>query len=228
MLPVPNSYLDNHTAIATRLQLLRDKADAWLNFDNRSFKTVPIPKQFYFAKKTVVDGHLCLWQLPREEEGRHSVNLKIFPILPKPLQQTVERDWSQRLSRPVLDAYLFDMFIVPVKNLVAIAHASARGHLQSGSENFYIDLRTLDRDGVHPHAAGPRLFLSELSGYENSTFVTKCLRLKCLGRHIAFWRSLVIGDALTGNTVAMSEQTWLLQIWDWQRSTTSNVSLRAQ
>ncbi|KAG1750443.1 uncharacterized protein EDB91DRAFT_1244028 [Suillus paluster] len=43
LLPVSSN---NHTPISERLQLLRDKVQAWFRFDVHYFKTVSIPEQF--------------------------------------------------------------------------------------------------------------------------------------------------------------------------------------
>jgi hypothetical protein len=206
-----------------RLRLLRDKAHAWFKFDKRSFKIVSIPDQFRFSTKFVTGGHLCLWKSQVNDGGYESVNFKIFPILPKPSQRKIERDWSQRLARPTIHTHMFDTFIDPAQNLFATAsYVPADGHLLSDNESFDINLRILDGDGIHPQAAGPKLFLSELTGYKNSGFVRQTLNLKGLGRHIALWRSLTIGDV---DNVTMFGEIWSLQIWDWQHSMTSNVSI---
>lgn len=109
----------------------------------------------------------------------------------------------------------------PMQNLITIAYTIIDDHLQSNNENFYIDIGSMDVDGVHPQAAGPILFPSGLSGYENRGIVIKKLKLDGLGKHIAFWRFLMISNA--SNT--QYEGIWSLQIWDWQHSTTSNVSV---
>lgn len=219
MLPVPNSGLHNHIAISTRLQLLKAKAHGWYNIGTRSPKIVSIPKEFKYSTKIVVDGHICLsqWAI-----GSESVNLMIFPILPNPSQQIIERKKPKKLSRSVPRQELFDMFIVPSHNLVAIAYANPSGYLQPGNEDFYVDLETLDGDCVHPHAAGQKLLLSERHEYQNNSFVTRCLRLKGLGKYMAVCRFLTVS---VPGCETVSKHVWLLQIWDWQYSTTSNVSL---
>jgi hypothetical protein len=81
----------------------------------------------------------------------------------------------------------------PAQNLIAIAHCyiTDRHHLLSGSVTLDVDLGALDGDGVHPQAAGPKLFLSERPGYKSGDSVSQCLKLKGLGRHIALWCSLM-------------------------------------
>ncbi|KAG1831912.1 hypothetical protein DFJ58DRAFT_244014 [Suillus subalutaceus] len=80
-------------------------------------------------------------------------------------------------------------------------------------ETLYIDLRALNGDGVHPQAAGQRLFLSVLQGYDEDRLDTEIANLRDFGRHIALLRK------------SLSFHTWQLQIWDWQHSTTSNCFL---
>jgi hypothetical protein len=213
LLHVPDTDLDNPTSIAKCLQLLRDKANAWFKFDERPLMTLHVPEQFRFSYRSFVGGHYCMWD---EEQDL----AKIFPILPNPSQRTIERDWSPKSSRSVPNAQTFSVFMDPVQNLVAIAYAITDDDLQSGDESFYIDLRTLDVDGVHPRAAGPKLFLSGLPGGENSELITQSMKLEGLGRHIAFRRSLTVSD----EEDSTYEDVWALQIWDWQHSMTSNVS----
>ncbi|OJA12069.1 hypothetical protein AZE42_02170 [Rhizopogon vesiculosus] len=214
LLPVSSTDPDNVTSIAKRLQLLRDKAHAWFEFDKCSFRTVSIPERFRYARRSITGGHLCLWN----EEGL----AKIFPILPKPSQQTIERDWSLRSSHSVPNAHAWDVFMDPAQNLIATAYATTHEHSdwQSHSDdaNFYIGLTTLDVGGIHPQAAGPVLFLP---GYENRGLAVFGWKLKVLGSHVAFQRSLVLRDR--ANTTY--KDRWWLQIWDWQHSTTSNCIL---
>lgn len=61
----------------------------------------------------------------------------------------------------------------PMQDLIAIAYAIIDDHLQSNNESFYIDIGSMDVDGVHPQAGGPILFPSGLSGYENRGIVIK-------------------------------------------------------
>lgn len=44
----------------------------------------------------------------------------------------------------------------PAQNLIAIAYGVNDGTIQEG--RFYVYLRTLDGDGIHPQAAGQTLF----------------------------------------------------------------------
>jgi hypothetical protein len=212
LLPVPTTGLGNQISIAKRLQLLRDKAYAWFGFNKCSFETLSIPEEFTFAKFSVAGGHLSLWD--QEDDLA-----EIFPILSKPSQRTIKREWSPRWSHSVPNAQTFDVFVDPAQNLVAAAYFAITNDLQFSNESFYIDLRTLDIDGVHPQAAGPILSLSALPESENGGFsVLMSLELKGLGKHIAL--RMICG---TGNNT--SQDTFVLQIWDWQHSTTSSVSL---
>ena len=214
LLPVPNVNVDTHTTIATRLQLLKDKAYAWLNFNNRSFKTISIPRQFRLVRKIVADGYICLWESSWEEGDNEPDILRVFPVLHKPSQQAIERDWSPRLFRSVPNTRIMSIFMDPVQNLIAIAYIVRDDTPQSDEsfDNFYIDLGTLDGDGAHPEAAGPMLFPTSKVPHDNGG-------VKGLGRHIAFWRC----PRFTGE-IDNAHKGWSLQIWDWQSSTTSNVS----
>ncbi|KAG2338465.1 hypothetical protein BDR05DRAFT_969164 [Suillus weaverae] len=215
LLPVPRTFDNlNRTSISKRLQLLRDSAHAWFNFDIHSFETISIPVHH---KMWVVNGHLCLWE-------RHEDSTTIFPILPKPSQHTIERDRSPMSLRSDPNAYGFDVLMDPAQNLIAVAYATVDDHFQWDDERIYIDLGTLDRGGIHPQAVGRTLFRSELpgiqSGARTSTDLGK-LKLKCFGRLIALWRSLQI------TCEYLDERLWELQIWDWQHSTTSRSVLSA-
>lgn len=214
VLPVPNAF-DNRTSISKRLQLLRDDAHAWFNFDIHSFKTVSIPVH---NKMWVVNGHLCLWE-------RHEDSTTIFPILPKPSLYTIKRDRSPMSFRSDPNAYGFDVLMDPAQNLIAVAYATVDDHFEWDDERIYIDLGTLDGGGIHPQAVGRTLFRSELPGIQSSDCISTDLgklKLKCFGRHIALWRSLKI----TCEYVIV-ERLWELQIWDWQHSTTSSSVLSA-
>jgi hypothetical protein len=195
LLPVPNT--DNHTPISERLQLLRDKAHAWFKFNPHSFETVSIPNnnRLYYAEKIVTREHFCLWDPDVAA---------IIPILPKSPQQTVER-WHKLnsvISVAHSDLEKLDVFMDLAQNLIVVAY------LVQGTP--HIDLRALD-GGAHPQAAGSRLLLSELLRYKAND-MDESANLKGLGRHIALRRIVPHLDQ------------WHLQIWDWRRSTTSNVS----
>jgi hypothetical protein len=74
------------------------------------------------------------------------------------------------------------------------------GHLHSGNYwRFYVDLGTLDSDGVHSQAVCPIFFVSGLPGYEEFGYIPHGLKLKGLGRHITLRRTLTAdsgaGDA---------------------------------
>ncbi|KAG2339284.1 hypothetical protein BDR05DRAFT_1062254 [Suillus weaverae] len=195
LLAVPNT--DNHTPISKRLQLLRDKAHAWFEFNSHSIETVSIPNELCYANKIVTRGHLCLWDQDFAA---------IIPTLPKSPQHTVEQ-WQRTLSSVISVPHSdkLEVFMDPAQNLIVVVCVVG--------ETVHIDLRALDSDGVHPQAAGPRLFLSALQEYEEHHIDTESAKLKGLGRHVALrWISLSI-------------DMWQLQIWDWQHSTTSNCFL---
>ncbi|KAG1758148.1 hypothetical protein EDD22DRAFT_1000165 [Suillus occidentalis] len=75
LLPVPIADPGNHTSVSQRLQLLRDKAHAWFqfNFHTHSFQTFFIEEQFHDHRET---GDSENWA-------------KIVPLLPQPSEQTV-------------------------------------------------------------------------------------------------------------------------------------------
>ncbi|KAG1778226.1 hypothetical protein EV702DRAFT_1094800 [Suillus placidus] len=195
LLAVPDT--DNYTPISKRLQLLRDKAHTWFKFNSHSFETVSIPKELCYANKIVTRGHLCLWDQDLAA---------IIPTLPKSPQNTVER-WQRTLSSVISVPHSdkLDVFMDPAQNLIVVAYVV--------DETLHIDLRALDGDGVHPQAAGSRLFLSGLEEYGEHHVDTESANFKGLGRHIALRR------------ISLSFDMWQLQIWDWQHSTTSNCFL---
>ncbi|KAG1788593.1 uncharacterized protein HD556DRAFT_1403191 [Suillus plorans] len=205
LLHVPNS--DNESIpVSKHLQLLRDKAHAWFKVDPNSFKTVSLPKNMYSDEKFVADGHIYLWD--KEEDMA-----AIVPILPKPSQKTVKRNWSPGTLFSVPDSRNLDIFVDPAQNLIAIAYSDNIFDLNY--ETLCISLRVLDRDGVHPQAAGWTLFSSILLASKDEHFVAESAKLKGFGRHIALRRSFVYPF----------EEMWQLHIWDWQHSTTSNSIL---
>jgi len=216
LLPVPTTN-DNTVSISKYLQLLKDKAHAWFKFDIHSFETVSVPGQFYGAKTSLANGHLCLW---KEEDD----SAKIFPVLPKPSQKPIERDWPPGSLCSLPNSHCADVFMDPAQNLIAIAYCVVQFpdefYTFEHDERFFIELGALDRDGVHPKAAGRTLCLSELPGREGSRFLTESLKLEGMGRHIALRRALTSDDP----GVLSPEEIWSLHIWDWQESTTSNVS----
>lgn len=192
LLPVPNT--NNHIPISERLQLLRDKAHAWFKFNPHSFQTVSVPdnNRLYYADKTITREHLCLW---------NSDAAAIIPILPKSPQQTVERlhQLNSLISVSHSDLKSLAVLMDLAQNLIVVAHQlTVQG-------TPHIDLRALD-GGVHPQAAGSRLLLSEPLRYE----AVESAKLRGFGRHIALQR------------IDPRFDRWHLQIWDWQRSTTSN------
>lgn len=109
----------------------------------------------------------------------------------------------------------------PAHNLIAIACVIADETLGVDDERLYIDLGALEgHGGVHPEAAGKTLFLSRLPKCEAGLYTIETWKLEGLGRHIAFRRSLLVHDG----SYSFGEEIWFVQIWDWQHSTTSNVS----
>ncbi|KAG2339406.1 hypothetical protein BDR05DRAFT_621909 [Suillus weaverae] len=108
----------------------------------------------------------------------------------------------------------------PAQNLIAVAYAVNNDMLQEG--RFYVDLRALDGDGIHPQAAGQTLSLSVLTAQDSYDLftVTEDLKLEGLGRHLALQCS-VLDDPVS----TTSQVIWWLQLWDWQHSTTSNSNL---
>lgn len=204
LLPV----FDGHISLSKRLQLLRDKAHAWFqfNFHAHSFQTVSIEEQFHDVTISLVDGHFCLWHLETEDSENWA---KIVPILPKPSEQTVKRHWPPESLCPVPDAYIVDVYMDPAQNLIAIAYGVNNDTFQEG--RFYVDLRTLDGDGIHPQAAGQTLFLSAHTAQDNHDLltVTEDLKLKGLGRHLALQCCPVFNDVVSTPRVP-----WWVQLWD--------------
>ncbi|KAG1777075.1 hypothetical protein EV702DRAFT_1268612 [Suillus placidus] len=219
LLPVPIADTGNHTSVSQRLQLLRDKSHAWFQFNLHacSFQTVSMQDQIYEVVTSLADGHLCLWHHETEDSGSSA---KIVPILPKPSQQTIEQYWSPGSLCSVPNAHIVDVYMDPAQNLIAIAYAVHNDMLQEG--RFYVDLRALDGDGIHPQAAGQTLFLSVLTAQVSHDLftVTEDLKLKGLGRHLALQCSVLHDPVSTTPQVI-----WWLQLWDWQHSTTSNSNL---
>ncbi|KAG1903082.1 uncharacterized protein F5891DRAFT_1185724 [Suillus fuscotomentosus] len=207
LLPVLNTEFHKHVPISRRLQLLKDNASAWFQFNFRlvSIRDHPAITPAYLqpqsseVKRFFVDDHLYLF-----DETEQLV--KIFPLVPQSSPQ-IHREWTPESLLPVSDAVIDHVWIDPAQNLIAIAYRTDDDdYLDSLSwpdRPFYIDLKALDGDGVHPQAAGQTLFLSELDDCQDSSF-----KLQGLGRHIA------IQCGFCG--------MWWLQIWDWQHSTTSN------
>ncbi|KAG2069584.1 hypothetical protein BDR04DRAFT_1143262 [Suillus decipiens] len=184
----------NHISFSKCLQLLRDNIHAWFKFDLYSFETISIPKGFHML---ITNGHACFWE-PFEDFVR------IFPILPKPSEKTIERNFS------------------PAQNLLAIAH-SIRIDNYPSDEDSYIELLTLDGDGTHTQAAGRTLFMPDLWLPRNRQSFETCSKLEGFGRHIAFLRFVPLLD----DTDSPCVSKWWLQIWDWQYSTSSNQRFKA-
>ncbi|KAG1819926.1 hypothetical protein EV424DRAFT_1616975 [Suillus variegatus] len=197
LLAVPNT--DNSIPISKCLQLLRDKAHAWFKVDLHSFKTVPIISSWRYLENSIAGEHFCLW-------SRLEDTTMIFPVLPKPSQQPIQRNWLPGTLCSVPNSHNLDVFMDPAQNLIAVAYVVDH-------KTVYINLGALDGDGVHPQAAGEKLFLSENSENCPETIFAK---LKCFGRHIAMLRRL---------TAETLDKAWQLQIWDWKYSTTSSSIL---
>ncbi|KAG1838842.1 hypothetical protein C8R48DRAFT_782279 [Suillus tomentosus] len=197
LLAVPNT--DNSIPVSKRLQLLRDKAHAWFKVDLHSFKTVPITRSWRSRENSIAGEHFCLW-------SRLEDTAMIFPVLPKPSQQPIQRNWLPGTLCSVPNSHNLDVFMDPAQNLIAVAYVV-------DNKTVYINLGALDGDGVHPQAAGEKLFLSDDSENCPETIFAK---LKCFGRHIAILRRL---------TAETLDKAWQLQIWDWKYSTTSRSIL---
>ncbi|KAG1852715.1 hypothetical protein F4604DRAFT_1959018 [Suillus subluteus] len=197
LLPVPNTP-DNSFPVSKRLQLLRDKAHAWFNVDIHSFESVSHP----YRGKRFAGGHLYSWNAQED-------TATIFPILPKPSQQSIQRNWLPGTLCSVHHSYNLDVFMDPTQNLIVVVYVV-------DYKTVYINLGTLDGDVIHPQAAGERLLLLDDSEKHHKTINAK---LKGLGRHIALWRRL------DDENWTSSDEKWQLQIWDWQHSTTSNSIL---
>ncbi|KAG0699313.1 hypothetical protein DFH29DRAFT_57448 [Suillus ampliporus] len=195
---------DDRTPAYERLQLLRDKAHEWLKFDIDSFETFTLPEKVPYYGASVAYGHLSMWQHFRANFAT------IVPILPKPSQQTIEREWSPGTLCSVPDRSVQDVFMDPTQNLIAIAYSVPRDI----NDALYIDFRALDSGGVHPKAAIQRVSVSGLREYDEDLIERKTVRLMGFGSHIALWHSLAVTERRTSN-----ENIWELHISDWQHST---------
>ncbi|KAG2049309.1 hypothetical protein BDR06DRAFT_1023962 [Suillus hirtellus] len=196
------SNTDNSIPISKRLQLLRDKAHAWFKVDIHPFEmvgTVPLLPQ----DNIVAGGHYYWWNVPED-------TAMIFPVHPKPSQQSIRRNWLPGTLCAVPHSHKLDVLMDPAQNLLAVAYVVDR-------KAVYINLGALDGDGVHPQAAGERLFLSDDS---ENRFETIMAKLKGFGRHIALSCHLH-----NENRNRLNEVMWQLQIWDWKYSTTSSSIL---
>jgi hypothetical protein len=215
LLPLPDIHLNNHVPISKRLQLLRDKAHAWLRFDIRTSQSIPIPQGYYDSPRFFNNGHLFVWGHSLWAHPRP----KIFPILPEASRHTVERDWSPESLCSVPNATIIGLFLDLSQNMIAIAYVIPDGIPVAANQNVYIDLGAPDGDGIPPKAAGRTLFPSVLLP-RHDFLPSQSYHIMGSGRHIALQHSLDLHTAI-GNV------RWL-QIWDWQHSTTSNVSLAGQ
>ncbi|KAG2141155.1 uncharacterized protein EDB93DRAFT_639967 [Suillus bovinus] len=78
----------------------------------------------------------------------------IIPILPKPSQRSIERNWHPGMMSKVPDSINLCTFMDPAQNLFAVAY------VDQIHETFFIDLTTLDNGSFHPQAAGPTLYIA--------------------------------------------------------------------
>ncbi|KAG1795314.1 uncharacterized protein HD556DRAFT_378037 [Suillus plorans] len=193
------SNTDNSIPISKRLQLLRDKAHAWFKVDIHPFGIVPITRLPLSRENIVAGGHFCFWNAPGD-------TAMIFPVFPKPSQQSIQRNWLPGTLCSVPHSRNLDVFMDPAQNLIAVAYVVDH-------KTVYINLGTMNGDGVHPQAAGERLFLSDDAENCPRTFA----KLKGFGRHIALSRRFSDENAM--------RKAWQLQIWDWKYSTTSGSIL---
>ncbi|KAG1843365.1 hypothetical protein DFJ58DRAFT_747910 [Suillus subalutaceus] len=196
LIPISNTDSDNHTPVSEHLQHLRDRAHAWFRVDIHSAKTVPIPELFLYEESFIANGHLYSWDSDDD-------TATIIPILPKPSQQIIERNWSPGTLCTVPNSTNLCVLMDPAQNLIAVVYFD-------DEETLYVNLRALDDDSFHPKAAGPTLFLSELPGYDNDVD-SESVKLKVMGRHIALQRA------------ASDCDMWQVQIWDWQHSTSDII-----
>ncbi|KAG1842951.1 hypothetical protein C8R48DRAFT_780895 [Suillus tomentosus] len=197
------SNTDNSIPISQRLQLLRDKAHAWFKVDIHPYEMVPVTRAPLSRDNVVAGGHFYSWDLL----GGMAM---ILPVLPKPSQQSIRRNWLPGTLWPVSwPSRQLDVLMDPAQNLIAVAYVV-------NHKTVYINLGALDGDGVHPQAAGERLFLSD---YSENRFETTMARLKGFGRHIALSRRSDNEDRTS------LDKVWQLQIWDWKDSTTSGSIL---
>ncbi|KAG2121426.1 hypothetical protein DEU56DRAFT_927422 [Suillus clintonianus] len=212
--PVPTK--DDHTPTSERLQLLRDRAHAWFKVDFHSSETVFIPEVPGYVDKFVADGHLYLWDA-------HEDKAAIIPILPKPSQQRIKRNWSPGTLRPLhIPAANLDVLMDPAQNLIASAYViyvdnAEPGHL--ARETLHVDLIPLD--GSIPLQAAGRTLIG-LPENENEITRTSMAKLKDYGKYIALYRKV---EVYSTSELYTSCPRWKLQIWDRQHSTTSNSVL---
>ncbi|KAG2035049.1 hypothetical protein BDR03DRAFT_1012914, partial [Suillus americanus] len=207
LLPVPNT--GDLTTVSQRLKVLRDRAHAWFKFDPHSSKTISISEIRHNQETFLTDRHFYFWD-------KFENSATIIPVLPKPSQQIIERKWSPETLHAVPHSINRGAFIDPGQNLIAVLY-----YVDGEPETFYVDLKTLDSDGIHPVAAGWTLFLSELLEYDNDNdpIGTIGTSLKGCGRHIVLQR-LYVASGEDKNRYRSQ-----LQIWDWQHSTTSSSVL---
>jgi hypothetical protein len=81
--------------------------------------------------------------------------------------------------------------------MIAVAYSISADHLWwDNKKMFYVDMEILHEGGIHPEGAGQILFLLDLRlpGCEDSLIKIYDFKLKGLGKHVAFWRSMLIDD----------------------------------
>ncbi|KAG1727732.1 hypothetical protein EDB19DRAFT_189711 [Suillus lakei] len=100
---------------------------------------------------------------------------KIIPILPKPSQQTIERDWPRGTLCSVPHSTIIDVFMDAAQNLIAVAYIAE-------DQTLCIDLRALDGDCAHSQAARSTLFPSDLSVCTNMDWADGALRSEIVER----------------------------------------------
>ncbi|KAG2100153.1 uncharacterized protein F5147DRAFT_813327 [Suillus discolor] len=214
LLPV-NIPLDNNTpTISEHLQLLRDRAHTWFKLNTQPVEHVDVSNKYIMKITAISNGHFCLMDDPtlHHDYLRGQTISEIFPILQEPSQQVFDRVWHSDTLSSVPNAHLNDILMDPTQNLLTATY-----HVLDGPD-VYIDLLPLDRNGAHPQAAGPTLFISpELCEPQNVIPKAEGWRVCSLGRLMALSHSLRLNDP--------DRILWSLQIWDWQHSTMSNSVL---
>ncbi|KAG1758489.1 hypothetical protein EDD22DRAFT_997969 [Suillus occidentalis] len=146
LLPLPST--GNHTPFSKRSQFLREKAHSWFKVDIHSFKTFFIPDGLDFAPKQIASEHLYMWDWDKD-------SAIIMPVLPKPPQQPIQRNWSPGTFSLVPHSTTLNVFMDLAQNLIAVAYFV-------NPEKLCVDLRALDSDLVHPQAAGRTLSMPDL------------------------------------------------------------------
>ncbi|KAG2107427.1 uncharacterized protein F5147DRAFT_761279 [Suillus discolor] len=134
LLVIPNT--DDSIPISKRLQLLRDKAHAWFKVDTHPLKMVRVNRPPQSRDDIVAGGHFYWW-------NKQDDTAMILPVLPKPSQQTIWRNWPPGTLCSVPHSRSLDMFMDPAQNLIAVAYVV-------DYKRTYINLGSLDGDGASP------------------------------------------------------------------------------